>query len=556
MLQQLKIQNYAIINEVEIDFSRGLNVITGETGAGKSILLGALGLILGNRVDGSILKNNDKKCVIEGFFDIGNHDFKSFFEENSLDFQDPVIIRREISSSGISRAFINDTPVNLNVLKEFSENMIDIHSQNQTIQLNNPSFQLAVLDSVSDTSGILVEYKKIYRKYQSVKLLLSELENREKKSKKDLDYMLFQFDEISKASLYRNENEELEKEFLALSNAEKIKTNLVACEDIINANEFSVFNQLTEVNRQLNEISPYHDKLQNFAERLVSLMMDFKDLSAEIRQFEDKTDLDQERLDYVSNRLNLINHLLNKHQLQTVNELLEYARTLEENIKSISSMEDQILNTRNEAEELFSSLKKLSDHLSEERKKNIPVIEKELTSLLKELGMKNASVRFELSEYTYEEMKETGRDKVSILFTSNPGMPLQAVSKIASGGELSRLMLGVKYIIADTAVLPTIIFDEIDMGISGEIAIKVGQILKKLSKNHQLINISHLPQIAAMGGSHFLVYKEISSSQTKTLIRKLSQDERVMEIAKMIGGEKVSNSNIETSRELIERMKN
>ena len=555
MLQQLKIQNYAIISEVEIDFNQGLNVITGETGAGKSILLGALGLILGNRVDGSVLKNTEKKCIIEGWFQVENPDFKSFFDENSLDYQNPAIIRREISPSGISRAFINDTPVNLNILKDFCEKIIDIHSQNQTIQLNNPSFQLSVLDSVSNSAAILSEYKSIFRKYHTAKVLLNELENSEKKSRKDLDYMLFQLEEIKKAVLYENESEELEKEFLTLTHSEKIKTNLLECENIINDSEYSVFNQMAEAMRQIHEISGFHEKLQEFSERMNSFILELKELSKEIKQFEDKTDLDEERLNYVNNRLNLINHLLNKHQLRTIRELLDYATSLEQTINGIISLDEKIVQSRKEADEIFAILKSLANQLSVERHKYINHIENELTSLLKELGMKNAIVRFEMSEYAYDELKETGKDKVNILFTSNPGMPLQPVSKIASGGELSRLMLGIKFIMADTAVLPTMIFDEIDMGISGEIAIKVGQILKKLAKNHQVINISHLPQIAAMGNSHFLVYKEISSNNTRTLIRKLNPEERVLEIAQMIGGEHPSPSNFETSRELIEKMK-
>ena len=553
MLSRLKIQNYALINDIEIELNDGFIVITGETGAGKSILLGALGLILGNRVDNTIFRNNDKKCIIEGVFSISN-DYKDFFEQNDLDFALSSIIRREIYPDGKSRAFINDTPVQINVLKELAEKIIDIHSQHQTIRLNDTAFQLAILDTFAHNSDLLNDYKLLFKDFKLLSKKIAELQSTEAKAKTDLDYITFQLNEIDKTELEPDEDKKLEEDLVILTNAEKIQTTLTMIQSLLYDDEDSVNNRISEIMRQLSGISKFSKELEENHARLANIIPEIRDIYNVLNAFQSTIDTDQQKLEDINNRLSLINHLLIKHQLISVSDLISYANDLRTQLNNISSLENEIIVLKNQSEELYNQLKKLSDSISSHRSGSVTSICLELVNLLKAVGMKNADISFDLSQMEYSEMNEYGRDRLNILFSSNKGVPLLPVNKVASGGELSRLMLCLKYIITESALLPTIIFDEIDMGISGEVAIQVGKMIRKLSGNHQVICITHLPQIAAMAEQHLMVYKTTDDHTTSTKIKYLTDNDKVMEIAKMIGGDHPAETHISTSRQLIEHL--
>ncbi|MEA3495812.1 MAG: DNA repair protein RecN [Bacteroidota bacterium] len=551
MLENLKISNYAIINEIEIDFAKSLNVITGETGAGKSILLGALALILGNRVDKTALHNQNSKCIIEGVFDIQKLDLQNFFDKNDLDYETQTILRREIVPSGKSRAFINDTPVKLDILKELSEKFIDIHSQHQTIRLNDTSFQLSILDAYSGTKKDLSDYKKLFKEYKKFVQKLELLEVEERKAKKDLDYFNFQLEEIEKSGLEDNENEELEKEFLVLSNAEKIRNNINHILYSVDEDEQNILDKINELKSLFSEISGFDTKIEDFFKRMESVSLELKELSIDLATYKNQVEVDEKRIDEITDRLDLINQLLTKHQFKEVAELNDYANTLRTKIDGITSLEKEISETKNVIESTFGELTEKANLISELRHSHKTSVEEKLVALLQQVGMNNARIEFKLDEL--EEFNDYGKDRLNIFFSSNTGIPLQPINKVASGGELSRLMLCIKYILVGTALLPTIVFDEIDLGISGEIAIKVGEMLGKLSNNHQVISITHLPQIAAMGKEHFLVYKTTENEQTNTKIKKLNKKEKIGELAKMIGGESAGEKAYQSSKELIKK---
>jgi DNA repair protein RecN (Recombination protein N) len=555
MLSKLKIQNYALINDIEIELNGGFIVITGETGAGKSILLGALGLILGNRVDNTIFRNSDKKCIIEGVFEL-NNDYRDFFDANELDFATSTIIRREIYPDGKSRAFINDTPVQINVLKELSEKIIDVHSQHQTIRLNDPSFQLAILDTFAHNTEHVSNFRKQFREYKALTRKISELQLKEAKAKTDFDYISFQLNEIDKAELSPGEDSKLEEELDILNNAEKIQTVLTFIQSVLYEEEDSVNNRISEIIRQLSSVSKFSPDLEESHTRLNQLLPEIRDIYNVLTAFQSTVDIDQHKLEEVSNRLSLINHLLVKHQLQSVSELLDFANELRNQLKNIASIENEINNLKQQCDEIYTGLKNLSDLISTGRNDSITSICGDLILLLQGVGMKNADISFDLFQLEYSEMNENGRNNLNILFSSNKGIPLLPVNKVASGGELSRLMLCLKYILTESALLPTIIFDEIDMGISGEVAIQVGKMIRKLSGNHQVICITHLPQIAAMAGQHLMVYKTTDNNTTSTRIKYLANNERIFEIAKMIGGDNPAETHINTSRQLIKQLAN
>ena len=555
MLSRLKIQNYALINDIEIELSNGFIVITGETGAGKSILLGALGLILGNRVDNTIFRNSEKKCIIEGGFTI-NTDYQEFFVQNDLDFSISSIIRREIYPDGRSRAFINDTPVQINILKELSEKIIDIHSQHQTIRLNDSSFQLAILDTFAHNSNLLNNYKLIFKEFKLLSKKIVDLQSKEAKAKTDLDYISFQLNEIDKAELVADEDKKLEEELVILTNADKIQSTMALIQSLLYDDEESVNNKISEIVRQLAAISNFSPELEENHARLANIIPEIRDIYNVLAAFQGSVDTDQQKLETVSNRLSLINHLLVKHQLSTVSDLISYANDLRSKLHNISSLENEIKSLTKQSDELFTQLINLADQISLNRNNSAAPICEELVNLLKAVGMKNACISFDLLKMDYSELNEFGRDRLNILFSSNKGTPLLPINKVASGGELSRLMLCLKYILTESALLPTIIFDEIDMGISGEIAIQVGRMIRKLSNNHQVICITHLPQIAAMSEQHLMVYKTTDEHTTSTRIKYLPENDRVIEIAKMIGGDHPSETHLNTSRQLIEQLAN
>ncbi len=551
MLNKLIIQNFAIIDQLEIDFHSDLNIITGETGAGKSIILGALSLLLGQRADVKSLKKTDQKCIIEGYFSIEKFEMKSFFDENELDYENESILRREISVDGKSRAFINDTPVNLALLRALSEKLVDIHSQHETLNLNDKSFQLSVIDSVCNHKELLISYQRNFKKFSQNKLKYQELIHQNNQNKIELDFIQFQFNELNDAKLSLDEQPLLESEQQQLIHAEEIKSALAIIYGILNDSKDSVNNQLKTAISNLSGLDKYLTTINSLKERLNSSLIELRDVADEIETIANQTILDPNRLEIIQDRLNLIFRLQQKHRVQNNNELIELMNSFDSKLLSFSSIDDQILKLKIELEKDNSELVKQAEILSSNRSQAVNEVEKQINSLLKDVGMPNANFIVQQERLTLELMNDHGLDKINFLFSANKGFSPTDLSKVASGGELSRLMLCIKSMIAKKENLATIVFDEIDTGISGEVANKVGQILKALSKNLQVISITHLPQIAGFGSAHYYVYKEIKKEKTFTNIKLLSEDERIVEIAKMLSGDNPSDIAIENAKELL-----
>ncbi len=549
MITHLSIKNYALIRKLDIDFLDGFSVITGETGAGKSILLGAMSLILGNRADSQVLLDKTKKCVVEGTFNIKDYNLNTFFNENDLDYDENTFLRREINKNGKSRAFINDTPVNLNLIKELGDKLVNIHSQNKTITLNNSDFQLAVIDSYVDKNEILRNYRLGFKNYSEKKKLLDELIEKESKSKSDQDYFQFQYDELEKANLDSGEFVNIEKELELLNHYEEIKTNLADISKILENNELNILSQLNNILSLINNISEYNKDFEEIKKRIESNFIDLKDVSAEIENIGDGINYDPARVEELNNRLDTVFHLQQKHRVNSVDELISVKENLTEKLNEISSLENEIDELKKEISKIETGLIKLAKSISANRGEAIPKIEKNITELLSQLGMPDG--RFKVEQMKFNKLTIDGFDKVKFLFNANKGGVLSDMSKIASGGELSRLMLSIKSLISQKNLLPTIIFDEIDNGVSGNVANKVGKILKKISGSMQVIVITHLPQIAGMGDSHYLVYKETDKDITKSRIKIISESERINEIAKMLSGSKVSEIALQNAKELL-----
>jgi DNA repair protein RecN (Recombination protein N) len=549
MLNELKIQNYALIRDLEIRFGEGLSAITGETGTGKSIMLGALGLILGNRADTSSLFDTERKCVVEGRFSIGAYDLKTFFERNDLDWEENTILRREISPNGKSRAFINDTPVNLNILKELGENLVDIHSQHQTIRLLSPAFQIGLLDAFAGHKSLLEEYGRTFGQYRTLGKELSRMKEKNAQAQKEYDYNLFQLNEISQAGLQPHEREQAEEELLVLSNAENIQQNLQQAIFGLYEDERSIYQALSSLKKQLGSIAKLNPRLEQIHSRLEQMLIECRDISRDMDDFSSSVSVDNERMEILNRRLQLINNLLQKHQYRKVEELLDYAEELQTKVNSVESLSGAIEETEKRKQAMEQSLHAQAGHIHANREKQIRPLEENLVRLLKQVGIPDAFISIRLS--ALENLSETGKDEIEILFSANKGSKAGPVSQVASGGELSRLMLCFKYILADSIFLPTIIFDEIDTGVSGEVAIQVGQILKKLSVRHQVVCITHQPQVAAMGNRHYMVYKISGQDFTSTHIRQLQSEERIQEIAKMIAGQRPSQLAIDNAKELL-----
>ncbi|RCH55410.1 DNA repair protein RecN [Mucilaginibacter hurinus] len=549
MLQKLTIHNYALIDNLEIGFDAGLNILTGETGAGKSIILGALSLILGQRAESRYFFNQQKKCIIEGLFQIDALHLKAFFEENDLDYETSTVLRREISIDGKSRAFVNDTPVNLTTLKMLGEKLIDIHSQHATLEINDPEFQLLVVDSVAKHSTLLDEYQAKFRLYKNETARLKQLTEESQKAKADLDYYQFQFDELEKAALSADEQELLEKELYALSNAEEIKRSLLNVNYLLQEGEAAALIQLKEAGQQLSALEKYNPAIEDLHQRLGSSIIELKDIAAEIESIEQKTHTDEVRAEDVNNRLSIIYNLQKKHRLTTNAELLQLQNELSDKIQQALFSDDAIEKLEKKIAAIKEDLVQLSGKLSASRAKAIPTIEEQVIKALAEMGMTSSVLKIELTSTT--EFTRYGMDSVRFLFSANKGHALGEMSKVASGGELSRVMLSIKSLIAQYTALPTIIFDEIDTGVSGEVANKVGHIMERLAKNLQVITITHLPQIAGKGQSHYFVYKDDGEATTYTRIKKLDKQERVTEIAKMLSGDKPGESALQNARELL-----
>lgn len=553
MLKRLTIQNYVLIDSLDVKFNKGLTIITGETGAGKSILLGAMGLILGNRADSQVLLNKEKKCIIEGEFEISSYQLKDFFYENELDYEASTNIRREISPEGKSRAFINDTPVNLTVLKELGVRLVDIHSQHETLTLNNSSFQLSVVDVYAAHKTEIDNYKKIFSEYTKIIFKLNELTALEQKAKADADYFQFQFDELESAQLEPGQKEVLEQELQTLNNAEEIKSGLGRAYNAIAEGDTNMLTQLSTLLSSLNSIGKFNTKIATLAARLQSNYVELKDIASELEMVQDEINFNPERAEIINERLNVIYKLEQKHRVNSVDDLLELQQELSEKLSGFQTLDADILKLTAESKRRKSDLLELASVISTNRKKASQKIEKEIRKMLDEVGMPNAVLKIELTTLENETFNATGTDKIFFLFSANKGVHYQELNKVASGGELSRLMLCIKALIAKLTLLPTIIFDEIDTGVSGEVAFKVGNIIKKISDQHQVIAITHLPQMASKGDEHLLVYKESVKNSTSTKVKELSKADRVNEIAKMLSGDELTTAAIKNAKELLTR---
>lgn len=555
MLQKLAISNYALIDNLEISFDKGLNILTGETGAGKSIILGALSLILGQRAESRYFFNQQKKCVIEGTFRIHDFHLKSFFEENDLDHETETILRREITSDGKSRSFVNDTPVNLTLLKQLGEKLIDIHSQHATLEINDPDFQLLVVDSVAGHGELLNDYRAKFKAFKKNSAKLQQLVADSDKAKADLDYYQFQFDELEKAKLDAGEQDKLEQELYTLNNAEEIKHSLVGANYLMQEGETSALLQLREATHHLSSLEKFNPEIAELHERLKSTVIELKDIAAEVENIEQRTHTDEARIIEINDRLNIIFTLQKKHRVSTNAELLVLQDDLSAKIEQAVHGDEEIEKLQKQLAAEKAELEKIAGQLSANRIKAIPAIEKQVVLALGEMGMGNSTLKVELSPLSPKGgdagLGADGADAIRFLFSANKGHTLAEMSKVASGGELSRLMLSIKSLIASHTALPTIIFDEIDAGVSGEVANKVGIIMERLAQNLQVITITHLPQIASKGQSHYFVYKDDDAATTYTRIKQLTEAERVVEIAKMLSGDNPGESALQNARELL-----
>lgn len=549
MLTRLTVSNYALINELAVDFHKGLNSITGETGAGKSIILGAIGLITGNRADLTVLKEKDQKCIVEGIFNLEGYNLESFFLENDLDFDIQTILRREITPAGKSRAFVNDTPVNLKTMRILGLKLLDIHSQHQNLELGSRIFQLDLVDAVAETGSLLKSYRNLYRDYSGLKRSLEELILKSEKAQADLDYYQFQYTQLEEANLQPDEQEELESELEVLNHAGEIKSALVRLQELLDNDQFSALQGIKDSHKLMGSIEKYMPEAGVLAGRIESCLIEVKDILDEAAQLADKTEYNPSRAEEVNDRLGVIYSLQQKHHVATVKELLDLQKSLGEKIEQATGYDQQISASRKKLEQLQVVLQEKADELERERRSSFSKIEEHVVNDLMQLGMSRS--RFRISHQKLDAPGPYGQDGVSFLFSANSDMEPDEISRIASGGEMSRLMLAIKNLLRISKKLPTIIFDEIDAGISGEIAVKMGNILKTFSITTQIINITHLPQIAARGDAHFSVYKYEENNRTYTTVKQLHDDERVEELAKMVGGENPTGTTRETARELL-----
>ncbi len=553
MLNKLLIKNYAIIDEAEISFSPRFSIITGETGAGKSIILGALSLILGQRADSKTLFRQKDKCIIEGHFNIAEYKLQSFFNENDLDYDEHTTLRREITADGKSRAFINDTPVNLSALKALGELLVDIHSQHETLALNSGRFQLQVVDSLCKHSDVLQNYRIDYKNHKAKIQSLNDLKEQSNQAKVESDFLQFQFDELNEAKLKPEEQELLEQELNTLSHAEEIKSGLNACLYLLDEQESSVESQLKQCIQQIQPIEKVNPEILTLSERIKSCLIELKDIDSEIERIANNTLLDTDRMQLVQERLDLIYHLQQKHRVKSMTELIQIQTGIEEKLNNFSSLDSQIETLEKQITKEHLALLTLAKKISKKRSEVIPFIENNIKKMLLDLAMPDARLHIEQSVLADEGYTLQGIDEIRFLFSANKGQALSELEKVASGGELSRLMLCIKSLVANHTQLPTIIFDEIDTGVSGEVAHKVGTILESLSEVLQVISITHLPQIASKGNTHLFVYKETKEEQTYTRIKILNPDERIVEIAKMLSGESPSTSAIANAQELLNK---
>jgi DNA repair protein RecN (Recombination protein N) len=549
MITSLSIKNYALIEKLSIDFSKGFSTITGETGAGKSIILGALGLVLGKRADLTSLKNKEEKCVIEAHFEISKYNLLPFFEENDLDYENDTIIRREILPSGKSRAFINDSPVNLQELQELSLFLIDIHSQQQTQELSDENVQFNIIDAIADNKETILGYQSVLKSYKSDKSKLNSLLKRQSESKKEQEYNTFLLDELVAAQLKSGEQEVLEADFEKLNNVEIIKESIDRSLAIANEEQIGVLHNLNEIKVSLQKIAPFSDEYQSLLERITSITIEFDDISNEMNRCSEKLINDPEQLDLISQKLQVIFNLQKKHQVLSVDDLLEIQAKLENSVLELGNMEEEISALTVAIEQKTVELDTFSETIHNNRVEAVPVLSQKLITILETLGMPN--VRFNIAINSTETYFQNGKDELQFLFSANKGTDFGLLKKVASGGEMSRIMLAVKAILAQYSKLPTLIFDEIDTGVSGEIAIRMGEIMKEMSQEMQIFAITHLPQIAAKGNAHFKVFKSTVGEDTQSELKLLNQEERIVEIAQMLSGTIVSDSALNHAKALL-----
>ena len=548
MLQHLTIENYALIKSLQIDFEKGFTVITGETGSGKSIILGALGLLLGQRADVGVLFDKEKKCIVEAAFDIKDLGLKAFFEKNDLDYDDTLLLRREIQPSGKSRAFVNDTPAALQIMKDLGSYIIDIHSQHQTLTLKDSDFQLKILDEMCDDNTTLAQYKEKYAEYKSLRKELALLEDEDKKNKLDLDYYQFLFNELNDEKLQSDEQAELEQEIELLNNVEGIKTNLSAVLEACHNSDNSLLSQLVVCKNMLNKASVHYAPLAEVASRFDSAIIELKDIVSEVDSIDGELQYSPQRQDEISSRLDTIYRLETKHNVATVAELLEIQNNLDERLQNVMGLDDRIDATRKQLKQAESELQTKANLLTKLRQKSAEVLEKQILPILSDLGMKESKFKVEIE--TTADFLSSGCNSISFMFNANKGGQLGEIGKTISGGELSRVMLAIKSLITSKTLLPTIIFDEIDTGVSGEISSKVGNIMKQMSATTQVFAITHLPQIAAKSDTHLKVYKQEEDNRTLSKMVVLTDEQKVEEVAKMLSSNTLTDAAIATAKEL------
>lgn len=549
MLASLSIANYALIEKLSIEFSDGFSIITGETGAGKSILLGALGLVLGKRADLTSLKDKEEKCVIEAHFSIEKYNLHPFFVANDLDYDGHTIIRREILPSGKSRAFVNDSPVNLPVLLDLGTYLLDIHSQHQTMELTEEKYQFTIIDAIAKNQSVLEVYQEKLSSYKSIKQKFEATKNELQSIKNEQEYNRFLFQELTDANLEEGQQEEFESDLEKLSNVELIKEHLAKAIVLSENDSFGITHNLLEFKLAIQKINTFSYDYSKLFERVESLLIEFKDIASELNSFAEDLNDDPKRLELISQKLQVIYSLQKKHQVSTIEELVAIHKELEQKVLSVSSIEEAIVDLENQISETESSLNTLAQQIHQKRAEAIPILIDQMAQLLSQLGMPN--VRFKIDLNPTSQFQTNGKDELQFLFSANKGSDFGLLKKVASGGEMSRIMLVVKAILSNYSNLPTIILDEIDTGVSGEIAAKMGEIMKGMSQAMQVFAITHLPQIASKGTTHFKVYKRIAAEQTYSEIKQLTTEERIQEIAQMLSGATVSESAYNHARELL-----
>ena len=548
MLRSLSIANYALIQSLEMTPSQFLNMITGETGAGKSIMLGAVGLLLGNRADTKALLNPDKKCVVEGNFGIGSYGLEDFFKSEDLDFDPECIIRREISPNGKSRAFINDTPVKLETLKDLGKALMDVHSQHDNLQLGEGEYQLDLVDAFSKSHQEKTSYLSTFKSFQSAKKAFEKLSQEALEMKKEADFNRFQLEELSELKLQEGEQNDLESEQEILENAEDIKSKIQEILSQMEDEQFGALKLLALANQGVQQLSKYAHRFETYGERFQSVLIELKDIAASLEEEDGQIEVDFAKLETVRTRLSKIYHLQKKHGLDTVEALIALENELADKVFLVENLDEELEKLKKAKETAEKDLNEKGKALSEKRKSVFPLFASQLAKLLQQLGMENAKVEFSHQPIT---PTKNGMDQIDILFSANKGIKPQALKQVASGGEFSRLIFAIKYIMADKMALPTLIFDEIDTGVSGEIALQMVRMMQDIAKQHQVICISHLPQVAAKGDQHYFVYKDNSADKTISKIKLLDGEERVLEIAKMIAGANPSPTAFESARELL-----